>query len=151
MVAGFPFPHYLDPGAQTIQDAVHLADGRSNSVLNRANGKGQLVERPLDHAIHTPSLDLCSVADIAYQSTKLVRFTAQGSTGGGQVFGNGFELRREVLDDFARRHDHGQGLQTHVVNQGHDLFLGLADTKEHGQREAGLHENADRGYGNEDE
>jgi hypothetical protein len=40
MVAGFPFPHYFDPGAQTIQDAVHLADGRRNSVLNYANGKG---------------------------------------------------------------------------------------------------------------
>jgi hypothetical protein len=35
------------PGAQTVHDAIHLADGRRNSVLNRVDGKGELVERPL--------------------------------------------------------------------------------------------------------
>ena len=98
MVAGRLLPHDVDAGAQTIDDAVHLADGHRNPVFDRLNGRGELVQCALDHAVHTRSLDVRPVGYIGYHDANLLRFAAQSGAGSGQVFGDGFQLGRDVLD-----------------------------------------------------
>jgi hypothetical protein len=41
-------------------------------------------------------------------------------------------------------------VQTNVVGQPHNFLLGFAGSDEHANREASLRQNANRGYGNED-
>ncbi len=62
-----------------------------------------------------------------------------------------FQLRSDVLNQFARRHDGRQS-----VRDGHhppvpDFFLRFAGSKKHGHRKASLHQDADGGHGNKDD
>jgi hypothetical protein len=151
VVVDILFAHHVDARTKTIDNAVHLADGHGNSMLDGVNSGRQTVERALDHAIHSRSLGLSPVGYVFHEAAYLIRLGAKGGAYGGQVVGDGSKLGRDVLDYVARGNDCGQGVQTNVVGQPHKLFLGFARANEHGNREASLHQDADRGHGNEDE
>ncbi len=78
MVAGSLFPHHVHPRAKTVEDAVHLADGHRDPVLNGVGGERDLVERALHHAIHPRSLSLGAVGYVFHQPADLFRLGYAG-------------------------------------------------------------------------
>ena len=58
MVAEVLFAQDVDPGAKAVENAVHLADGHRNAMLDRLDSGREVVECALDHAIHPRSLSL---------------------------------------------------------------------------------------------
>src|SRR5271155_3985514 len=96
--------HHIDAGTQAVNNAVDLADGRRDAVFQRLDGKGKMVERALNHTVHTRSLYVSLAGYIAYHAANLLRFGTQSSTGSRQIFCDGFYFWRDVLDHFARRH-----------------------------------------------
>src|SRR5271156_2464127 len=115
MIAGRFLSHHVDAGTQAVDDAIDLAYRRRDAVFQRLDGKGKMVERALNHTVHTRSLHVSLAGHIAYYSANLLRFGTQSSTGSRQIFCDGFYFWRDVLDHFARRHDDRHGVQTDVV------------------------------------
>jgi hypothetical protein len=151
MIAGCFLSHHVNASTQAINDAVDLADGHGDAVFERLNGKGKVVECALNHTVDPRSLHVSFVSYITYHGANLLRFGTQGSAGNRQVFRDGFDFRRDILDHFARRHDDWHRVQTDVIDERHDLLPRFKGADEHGHREARLHEDANRGNGNEDD
>jgi hypothetical protein len=72
IVFGFPvvakvlLAQDVDPGAKAVENAVHLADGHRNTMLDRLDSGRKVVERPLDHAIHPHSLSLGPIGYVSH-------------------------------------------------------------------------------------
>src|ERR1700691_6009633 len=79
----------VDPGAKTVENAVHLADGHRHSMLECLDSGRKVVECAFDHAVYPCGLSLSPIGYISHQSANLVRLGADGGADRGQVLGDG--------------------------------------------------------------